>query len=119
MTAAYGLISVIATAIIPLAYHLFGYAREDQTKWLLDQEAREYKALGDRLSSIDTELEQLGITEGHDQARTLIHIIDDYHSVIETRFAGKKYSPIAYLSAARTVQKTGIAKFGRYGRDWP
>lgn len=50
----------------------------------------------------------LKIDEGVRQADLLNDIIDDYHSVVETRFIGKKHSPLEYLSAARTVQKHAL-----------
>lgn len=64
--------------------------------------------MSQRLKDIKTELKQLKLDEGIRQADVLNDIIDDYHSVVETRFFGKPNSPVTYLSAARTVQKHGL-----------
>jgi len=53
-------------------------------------------------------LADLDIDEGVRQADMLSGILNDYHSVVETRFLGKKHSPLAYLAAARSVQKHAV-----------
>ncbi|WP_020558894.1 hypothetical protein [Thiofilum flexile] len=42
------------------------------------------------------------------QADVLTGILEDYQSVVETRFVGKHFTPINYLNAARTVQEHAI-----------
>jgi hypothetical protein len=64
--------------------------------------------MSQRLKDIKAELKQLQLEEGIRQADVLNDIIDDYHSVVETRFFGKPNSPLTYLSAARTVQQHAI-----------
>ena len=108
LTGAYTLITAVAVFSLPVSYHLFGYANIDSARALLQLEAAEYQQLIDRIDKVEDELQALDIVEGKNQAHTLNHIINDYHSVIETRFAGKKHSPVAYLSAARTVQKQAL-----------
>jgi len=100
--------SLIAVVSVAVAYHLLGYAGMDDVRWLEEKEAEEYAELVDRLSDVKHELQDLDINEGVRQADVLTNIIDDYHSVVETRFIGKKHSPMAYLAAARTVQKHAL-----------
>ncbi len=82
--------------------------RADELEWLENREAREHEEMVSRLRDIRVELAKLSIDEGVRQVDMLDGILNDYHSVVETRFVGKKHSPLAYLSAARTVQKHAI-----------
>ncbi|MBX2885507.1 MAG: hypothetical protein KTR32_36470 [Granulosicoccus sp.] len=101
-------LSLLAILSVPLAYHLFGYAVEDDARWLKEREAIEYAEMHTLLENTRKDLVALKIDEGVRQADMLNEIIDDYHSVVETRFLGKKHSPMEYLSAARTVQKHAL-----------
>ncbi len=102
------MLGCLATVLVPVTYHVFGYALEDDAKWVLLREAEEYTDLMSRLSSAKSELAQLNVPEGLRQAELLTDIIQDYHAVVETRFVGKKHSPLAYIGAARTVQKHAL-----------
>jgi len=77
-------------------------------QWLESREAADHAELVARLKDLRTQLGDLDIDEGVQQADTLTAILDDYHSVVETRFLGKQHSPMAYLSAARRVQKHAV-----------
>ncbi len=101
-------LSILAILSVPVAYRLLGYSIEDDARWLRDREASEYAEMHELLESTRTDLVALKIDEGVRQADLLNEIIDDYHSVVETRFLGKKHSPLEYLSAARTVQKHAL-----------
>ena len=85
-----------------------GYSIADDAKWLKDREASEYAEMHELLVNTRKDLVTLNIDEGVRQADLLNEIINDYHSVVETRFLGKKHSPLEYLSAARTVQKHAL-----------
>ena len=76
--------------------------------FIQERESKEHSELIGRLADLRDDLAQLELWDGVRQADTLTKIIDDYHHVVESRFYGKKSSPITYLSAARTVQKNGI-----------
>jgi len=75
---------------------------------LENREAKEHHDMLQRLSSLRGELKSLNISAGVRQADVLSEILTDYHKVVETRFVGKKHSPLAYLSTARTVQKHAV-----------
>ena len=106
--AVYAGVALLATLSVPLMYRLAGFTLADEIEWLESREAEDHKNLVNRLSELRTQLERLGIDEGVKQTETLTNILNDYHNVVETRFLGKKHSPIAYLSAARRVQKHAV-----------
>ncbi len=106
--AVYGGVALLATLSVPLMYRLAGFTLADEIEWLESREAEDHKNLVNRLSELRVQLERLGIDEGVKQTDTLTNILHDYHNVVETRFLGKKHSPIAYLSAARRVQKHAV-----------
>lgn len=106
--AAYAVVALLATLSVPLVYRISGYTLRDELEWLENREAIEHREMIQRLQQIRQQLSDLGIEEGVRQADMLEGILDDYHSVVETRFVGKKHSPLAYLSAARTVQKHAV-----------
>ncbi len=108
LNAAYAILAVLATLSVPLAYRLFGFVLQDDQIWLQEREAREHGTLHFRLDELQKDLRELGLNEGVRQADTLGEILDDYHAVVENRFAGKQSSPLSYLGAARTVQKQAI-----------
>ncbi|EIJ32895.1 hypothetical protein [Thiothrix nivea] len=101
----YALLALLAVASIPLMYRLFGYRAHDEAVWLHERNVREHHALLGRLQHARESLQELGIQEGVQQADKLMAILDDYRSVVETRFIGKKFTPLTYLSAARSVQE--------------
>lgn len=107
-TAVYAVVSVISVLSVPVIYRLAGFSDADDVEWLADREATEHEEMRQRLISIEAELDSLGLEEGKRQATLLTDIIDDYHSVVETRFFGKANIPTTYLGAARTVQKHAI-----------
>ncbi|PWR00331.1 hypothetical protein [Leucothrix pacifica] len=107
-TGIYAVISVISILTVPLFYRFAGYSDVDDEEWLEEREAREHEEMRARLMTIKSELSDLGLKEGVRQTEVLTAIIDDYHSVVETRFYGKANVPTTYLSAARTVQKHAI-----------
>ena len=104
----YALISGLSLLTVPLMYRLAGYSEADDNEWLQEREAKEHVEMSERLVMIRKELEGLGLNEGVRQTNLLSNIINDYHSVVETRFFGKANAPITYLGAARTVQKHAI-----------
>jgi len=104
----YALIAGVATLTVPVMYRLAGFMLADEVEWLEQREAVEHKDMLARLEELRVELGSLGIDEGVRQASTLTAILDDYHAVVETRFIGKKHSPMAYLSTARRVQKHAV-----------
>ena len=106
--AGYAVLAIVATFTVPLLYRQTGFTLKDELEWLEEREAHEHEQLVKRLRELRDELDQLGIREGVSQATRLTAMLDDYHSVVETRFIGKKHSPIAYLSTARRVQKHAI-----------
>lgn len=108
LTGLYIALSVLAILTVPLIYRFAGFSLADDMEWLQEREAREHGELISRLDGLKSELSDLGLDEGLRQANTLNDIIDDYHSVVETRFFGKKNSPLTYLGAARSVQKHAI-----------
>lgn len=108
LTAAYAGLSVLATLSVPFIYRLAGFTLADEVEWLESRELKDHQAMLARLDTLEQQLDDLGIEEGVNQARTLTAILDDYHKVVETRFLGKKQAPVAYLSTARRVQKHAI-----------
>ena len=108
LTLIYAGISLLALLTVPLMYRLAGYSEVDDGVWLQEREALEHAEMSERLSSIKVELDGLGLKEGSRQANALSDIINDYHSVVETRFYGKANAPLTYLGAARTVQKHAV-----------
>jgi len=99
-------ISLLALLSVPVMYRLMGYTNADDVRWLEQQEQDEHQQLLARIALSKKELNDLALDEAVHQADVLHKIIKDYHSVVETRFLGKKHSPMTYLSAARTVQRT-------------
>lgn len=106
--AAYAGVALLATLSVPLLYRSAGFTLEDELEWLADREAKDHLQLTNRLIKLRAELKDLGIERGVKQATRLTSMLNDYHSVVETRFIGKKNGPIAYLSTARRVQKHAI-----------
>ena len=104
----YVAIAFLATLSVPVVYRFSGYSLQDELEWLENREAIEHEELMAQLRDTRRQLDELGIEEGVRQADMLRGIMDDYHSVVETRFIGKKNSPLAYLAAARTVQKHAV-----------
>ena len=111
-TGVYALIALLSLLTVPLMYRFSGYSEDDDNEWLQEREAQEYTDMSERLKTIRTELEGLGLTEGVRQTNLLSNIINDYHSVVETRFYGKANAPLTYLGAARTVQKHAVQNLG-------
>jgi len=107
-TGLYALIAGFSLLTVPLMYRFAGYSEADDTQWLEEREAKEHDEMSRRLSTIRTELDGLGLIEGVRQTNLLSNIINDYHSVVETRFFGKANAPLTYLGAARTVQKHAV-----------
>ena len=108
LTAVYAVLALIATITVPALYRFAGFTRQDELEWLENREASEHAEMVLRLREVRRELQNLEVDEGVRQADMLTGILEDYHSVVETRFLGKKHSPLAYLSAARTVQKHAV-----------
>jgi hypothetical protein len=102
----YSVVSLIALLSVPIMYRLMGYTNADDLRWLKQQEQEEHQQLLARTALSKQELIGLSLDESVHQADVLQQIIKDYHAVVATRFLGKKYSPMTYLSAARTVQRT-------------
>ncbi len=100
--------AVVAVFSVPAMYRLGGFTLADELEWLENREAQEHHDMLQRLAGLRNELKQLDIDVGVRQADTLTAILKDYHKVVETRFVGKKHSPLAYLSTARQVQKHAI-----------
>lgn len=102
------LLALLATVSVPLLYRLGGFTLADEIEWLEQREAVEHAQLLQRVDSLGRELADLGLDEGVRQTHTLVDILNDYHAVVETRFIGKKHSPLVYLSTARRVQKLAV-----------
>ena len=107
-TGIYVLIAALSVLTVPVMYRLTGYSESDDTEWLQERESKEYAEMSQRLNQIRDELEGLSLPEGVRQVDLLSNIINDYHSVVETRFFDKANIPITYLGAARTVQKHAV-----------
>jgi len=108
LLALYLLVAVVAVFSVPALYRLGGYTLADELSWLENREEAEYNEMVQRLKELRGELKNLDIDTGVRQADNLTAILNDYHSVIESRFIGKKHSPLVYLSTARRVQKHAI-----------
>ncbi len=108
LTTIYTAISLVALASVPLMYRLMGYADMDDVARLKQQEQEGHQQLIDRLATIKKELSNLKLDKAVHQTDVLSKIINDYHAVVATRFLGKEHSPLTYLGAARTVQRTAM-----------
>ena len=108
LVAAYTGIAILATVSVPVLYRLAGFTLEDEVQWLESRELKDHEEMLARLATLEAQPDELDIQEGVNQARTLTSMLDDYHKVVETRFLGKKHAPVAYLAAARRVQKHAI-----------
>lgn len=106
--ATYVILALLATLSVPIIYRVAGFKREDEIEWIEQREEREHRDLIARLATAETELSKLGIDDGKRQAQQLTALVNDYHSVVETRFMGKKHMPLEYLGAARQVQKQAV-----------
>lgn len=104
----YAIVGTLATLSVPLVYRMTGYTLADEVQWLENREAEEHDEMTQRLRFVRAELETLGDDTGVRQSDKLVAILDDYHRVVETRFLGKKHSPLAYLTTARQVQKLAL-----------
>ena len=107
-TGIYAVVAVLSIVSVPLLYRFAGYSEVDDVEWLEEREAKDHREMRDRLISIKSELKALDLKEGLRQTDVLTRIIDDYHSVVETRFYGKANVPTTYLGASRSVQKHAI-----------
>ena len=105
LIAAYATVAVCATFSVPLLYRWLGYHDADEALWWQARNLSEHNALMAKLQHARTSLQSLHISEAVRQADTLMHILNDYCSVVETRFVGKTFTPITYLNAARSVQE--------------
>ncbi len=105
---AYLIGAAVAVLSVPALYRLTGFTLADELEWLENREEKEHHEMLQRLTALRGELDSLGVQDGVRQADTLTGILNDYHKVVETRFIGKKHSPLAYLSTARQVQKHAI-----------
>lgn len=105
MLGLYAVLAALIALTVPLMYRLFGYKTADEAVWLHERNLREHSALMQRLETARESLAELNITQGVRQANSLTDILDDYRSVVETRFVGKTFAPITYLNAARSVQE--------------
>lgn len=105
---AYAGVALLATITVPIVYRLGGFTRADEVDWLEQRTLDEHDALMQKLKNARSGLEELGIKEGVRQADVLTDILEDYQSVVETRFVGKQHMPANYLNAARTVQEHAI-----------
>lgn len=101
----YALIASASTLSVPLLYRFLGYKERDEIAWLHAHNLRSQHALITRLEWAHQALSELNITEGVKQVGTLMDILDAYRAVVETRFAGKTFTPLTYLNAARSVQE--------------
>jgi hypothetical protein len=101
----YAVAAALIALTVPLLYRWFGYKVDDEAVWLHERNLREHDALMQRLETARAALTELNITHGVKQANSLNDILDDYRSVVETRFVGKTFTPITYLNAARSVQE--------------
>ncbi len=102
------MLCLIAVLSIPILYRLAGFSRQDESRWLEEREERDYRELLTKLETTRNQLAKLEINEGVQQTERLTDLIDDYHTVVETRFLGKKHMPLEYLGAARQVQKQAV-----------
>ena len=105
MLGSYALAAAFIALTVPRMYRLFGYKTDDEAAWLHARNLREHSTLIQRLETAREALVELKIPQGIQQANMLNAILDDYRSVVETRFVGKTFTPITYLNAARGVQE--------------
>lgn len=105
---AYAGVALVATLSVPIIYRLSGFTRDDEVDWLEQRTLDEHETLIQKLQTAQQGLKELGIKEGVRQAEVLTDILEDYQSVVETRFVGKQHMPANYLNAARTVQEHAI-----------
>lgn len=105
MLGLYALVAALIALTVPLMYRLLGYRTADEAVWLHERNMREHTTLIERLNNARESLNELQISAGVKQADSLTAILDDYRSVVETRFVGKTFAPITYLNAARSVQE--------------
>jgi hypothetical protein len=89
-------------------YRVLGYRKEDEALWLLARENKDNDEIEKKLTLLKKDLVKLDNKEGSHQVDVLRGIVEDYHSVVNARFLGKKHSPLTYLSAARIVQKNAL-----------
>lgn len=108
VTLGYALLSVLAVALVPLCYRLFGYLDEDVINKLLDREQREHSEMMQRLQNMSKDLDAMDNKEGAQQADTLTELLNDFHEIIANRFRGKQLSSSTYLNAARQVQNQSL-----------
>jgi len=108
MALVYAAVCLLAFITIPLAYRLFGYGDVDALLELRAQEQRDHDAMLQRLSKLQTDLDELEIEDGERQAKTLNNLLNDFHGVITNRFQGKNLSASTYLNAARRVQHQAL-----------
>ena len=104
----YAALGIMATASVPAVYRLAGFTLADEVQWLEQRETLEHDEMVARLGELRIELATLNIDAAVQQADTLGAMLDDYHAVIDSRFRGKKHSPVTYLSAARRLQKHAV-----------
>ena len=104
----YAVAALIATISVPALYRVSGFTLANEVEWLENRESIETAQLLQRLATPKRALSDLGVEEGAQRVDTLSAILSDYHSVVETRFIGKTQTPIASLSAARSVQKHAV-----------
>jgi len=93
---------------IPFLYRLFGFRAKDELQWLISREKKEHQSILDKLATIQERLALVKHKDGLHQVKVLSNIVDDYYSVVETRFLGSDQAPESYMSAARTVQKNAL-----------
>lgn len=105
LMAVYATVAVCATLSVPLLYRWLGYHDADEAQWWQARNLNEHHALMAKLQYARASLQSLRIHAAVQQADTLIHILNDYRSVVETRFMGKQFTPLTYLNAARAVQE--------------
>ncbi len=108
ISAAYTVFALLAMLAVPLAYRWFGYHDHDAIVDLHAREEQEHREMLARLDRLESDLESLGNQTGTTQARSLMHLLNDFHEVIANRFAGKQLSASSYLGAARRVQNQVI-----------
>lgn len=108
LLAGYLTASVVGVVSVPLIYRFGGFLVDDEMVWLAERENLDHQQLLDRLGETRQELSALEVDEGVRQADMLRSLLDDYHAVVETRFIGKKRSPVEYLTAARRIQRHAV-----------
>lgn len=76
--------------------------------WLKERETKEYSDIMSKLSLLNGELNKLKHEDAIHQIGVLSNLVEDYHAVVKTRFSGSEQTPLSYLNAARTLQKTAL-----------